>query len=125
MSKIVNFKDIYTDGRVNTNFILVKSESSDKIYKVRCGPYECSCPAYQRFSSPFVKAHGYGPEYICKHMRKIINMQLPVDTMLSVIKATNGDIDIFVKNFSQSQLLILYFRQLIYFKSNNEVGVLE
>ena len=102
--------------------IKVKSDSNpNKYYYVNCGPYECSCPAYQKLSAPWLKGEGY----ICKHMMKILKLDIPQETMLMVLEATDGDVETFLKNWTYTELLILYFRQLIYFINNDKLGVLK
>jgi len=129
--KIVDFKnDGYNSLGPSNYVILVKSESDSKVYKVRCGPYECSCPAYAKFSAPWLNGktdrHGrpLGDDYICKHMRKLLELPLDEENMLSLLKSTDGDIELFCRNYSWTKLLILYFRQLIVF-SKGKVIVLE
>ena len=118
MLRIVEFKDRYIDTAVSNRIIIVKSMTSDVRYKIRCGPYECSCPAYSRFSSPWMK-EPYGPGYTCKHMKFLLTCKIPEQEMLSVLSAVDGDIQIFTQNYSYTQLLILHFRQLIAFDNKN------
>jgi len=125
--EVVSFNDEWKDRAPSQKVILVRSSSNpNKVYQIRCGPYECSCPAYQRFSAPWFEGktdragNPLGESYMCKHMKYILNKPIPEKDMLAVLKATDGDIKIFTKNWSYSDLLILYFRQLIIFDENKE-----
>jgi hypothetical protein len=102
----------YNSEQLSNRVILVKSDSNpNKVYEVRCGPYECSCPDYARQSAPWLK----GESYLCKHMRRLLTLDIPEQEMLSVIEATDGEIETFLKNYSFTNLLLLYFRQLVIF----------
>jgi len=117
MTETINFEDKYTSIKTSDYVIKVSSETNrNLVYLIRCGPYECSCPAYQRFSTPWMQGEGY----ICKHMKKILDYPLDIKNMLAIIRATDGNMELFLKNYNFTELLILYFRQEVYIDNKKD-----
>lgn len=126
MNEVVGFKEGYgryipSGTTLTSDFIKMKSgSSSNKLYLVRIMPPECSCPSFHYNQSK--------NKFICKHMKKLLTVPIPVNEMLKVLKYIDGDVEIFLRNYSYTKLLILMFRQHIVWSDSikkNKVIVLE
>jgi hypothetical protein len=98
--------------------IKVQSETNNNIiYYVNVTRCDCTCPDYIR-NTENIFSYSYNPNYLCKHIKKLLTIPINLIEMIAVIKAVDGDVEVFINNYGELKLKLLLLWKIILIEDN-------